>query len=79
MDQVKSGAFIAQIRREKGWIQEELGERRGVTNKTVSRWENGNYMPIRDIAPRDGGLLTYEFIDGFPFFIGEETSHNAAP
>lgn len=37
MDQVKSGAFIAQIWREKGWIQEELGERRGVTNKTVSR------------------------------------------
>lgn len=30
-------------------------------------------MPIRDIAPRDGGLLTYEFIDGFPFFIGEES------
>lgn len=25
--------------------QEELGEILGVTNKTVSRWENGNYMP----------------------------------
>lgn len=25
--------------------QEALGERLGVTNKTVSRWENGNYMP----------------------------------
>lgn len=45
MDQVKIGAFIAQLRREKGWTQEELGERLGVTNKTVSRWENGNYMP----------------------------------
>lgn len=25
--------------------QEALGERLGVTNKTVSRWERGNYMP----------------------------------
>ena len=45
MDQVKLGAFVAQLRREWGWTQEELGERLGVTNKTVSRWENGNYMP----------------------------------
>ena len=45
MDQVKLGAFVAQLRRERGWTQEELGERLGVTNKTVSRWENGNYMP----------------------------------
>lgn len=45
MDQVKIGAFIARLRRERDWTQEELGERLGVTNKTVSRWENGNYMP----------------------------------
>ena len=45
MDQGKIGAFIAQLRRERDWTQEELGERLGVTNKTVSRWENGNYMP----------------------------------
>lgn len=25
--------------------QEQLGERIGVTNKTISRWETGNYMP----------------------------------
>lgn len=25
--------------------QEQLGEKLGVTNKTISRWENGNYMP----------------------------------
>ena len=45
MDQKKIGGFIAQLRREKGWTQEALGSRLGVTNKTVSRWENGNYMP----------------------------------
>jgi len=48
MDQKQIGAFIAQLRREKGLTQQQLGELLGVTNKTVSRWENGNYMP--DIA-----------------------------
>ena len=45
MDQVKTGKFIAELRREKGLTQEMLGKKLGVTNKTVSRWENGNYMP----------------------------------
>ena len=48
MDQKKIGIFIALLRRERGITQAELGEKIGVTNKTVSRWENGNYMP--DIA-----------------------------
>ena len=29
--------------------QEQLGEKLGVTNKTVSRWENGNYLPPVEI------------------------------
>lgn len=45
MDIVKIGKFIAELRREKNLTQEELGEKLGVTNKTISRWENGNYMP----------------------------------
>ena len=45
MDQVKIGKFIAQLRRENGMTQESLGESLGVTNKTISRWETGAYMP----------------------------------
>ena len=45
MDQIKVGKFIAQLRREQGLTQEALGEKLGVTNKTVSRWETGAYMP----------------------------------
>ncbi len=45
MDQIKIGKFIAQLRREADLTQEALGQKLGVTNKTVSRWENGNYMP----------------------------------
>ena len=45
MDVQKIGIFLAKLRKEKGWTQEQLGQQLGVTNKTVSRWENGNYMP----------------------------------
>ena len=45
MDTKKIGAFIALKRKAKGLTQEQLGERLGVSNKTISRWENGNYMP----------------------------------
>ena len=45
MDIQKIGKFLAQLRREQGMTQEQLGEKLGVTNKTVSRWENGNYLP----------------------------------
>lgn len=45
MDQVKIGKFIAELRHENNFTQEALGEKIGVTNKTISRWENGNYMP----------------------------------
>lgn len=45
MDQVKVGKFIAALRKERGLTQEALGKELGVTNKTVSRWETGAYMP----------------------------------
>ena len=43
MDQIRIGKFIAALRKEKGMTQEKLGEKLGVTNKTSSSWENGNY------------------------------------
>lgn len=45
MDMVKIGKFLASLRRENNLTQEQLGERLGVTNKTISRWETGNYLP----------------------------------
>ncbi len=45
MDVKKIGEFIAYNRKNKGLTQEQLGEKLGVTNKTISRWENGKYMP----------------------------------
>ena len=45
MDMVKIGSFLAELRKERKLTQAELGEKLGVTNKTVSRWETGSYMP----------------------------------
>ena len=45
MDMLKMGSFLAELRKEHKLTQAELGEKLGVTNKTISRWETGNYMP----------------------------------
>ena len=57
MDQVKVGKFIAELRKEQGLTQEALGRRLGVTNKTVSRWETGNYMPDIELLVPLGEVL----------------------
>lgn len=49
MDQVELGKFIAKLRKDAGMTQEAFGNELGVTNKTVSRWETGLYMPPTDI------------------------------
>ena len=45
MDQITIGRFIAKKRKEQSLTQEQLAERLGVSNKTVSKWETGKCMP----------------------------------
>lgn len=45
MDQVKIGKFIAELRKEKNMTQQQLGDKIGVSFKTISKWENGRGMP----------------------------------
>ena len=45
MEQVKTGKFIAKKRKEMNLTQEQLAERLGVSNKTISKWETGKCMP----------------------------------
>lgn len=45
MNQEKIGKFIAELRKEKKLTQEQLAEQIGVTDKSISRWENGRNMP----------------------------------
>ena len=45
MNQEKIGKFISKCRKDKNITQEELAEKLNVSNKTISRWENGVNMP----------------------------------
>ena len=49
MNQQKIGAFLKELRNDKNVTQEQLGERLGVSRRTVSRWETGSNMPDLDI------------------------------
>jgi len=48
MNQKKIGQFLKELRKEKGITQEQLAEILGVTNRSISRWENGVNMPDFD-------------------------------
>lgn len=45
MDQIKIGAFMKELRNDHNLTQEQLAEKFGVSQRSVSRWENGNTMP----------------------------------
>lgn len=71
MDQKKIGEFLCACRKKKKITQTELAEKLGVTNKSISNWENARCMPdlslfkplceILDISVND--LLSGEKID----------------
>lgn len=45
MDNKKFGSFILQLRKEKGWTQQEFADKIYVTDKAVSKWERGLSFP----------------------------------
>ena len=45
MNQEKIGKFIAELRKEKGMTQLELANNLGITDRAISKWENGRGMP----------------------------------
>ena len=45
MDQIKIGSFIANKRKEKGLTQLQLAEKLNITDRAVSKWENGRSLP----------------------------------
>ena len=45
MDQQKTGQFLKMLRSQKSITQAELAEVLGVSNRSISRWENGTTMP----------------------------------
>ena len=45
MNQLVTGKFIALKRKQKNLTQEQLAEKLGVSNKTISKWETGLSVP----------------------------------
>ncbi len=67
MDSHSIGSFIGAKRREKNLTQEQLAERLGVSNKTISKWENGRCMPdysIIEALCKELDITIAELLDG---------------
>lgn len=45
MDLIKIGKFIAECRKTKGYTQASLAEELHITNRAISKWENGRSLP----------------------------------
>ena len=45
MDQKQIGSFVSELRKEKNMTQKDLAEKLGVTDRAISKWENGRGMP----------------------------------
>ena len=49
MDQIKIGKFIAECRKKQGLTQMQLAEKLNITDRAISKWENGRSMPDSSI------------------------------
>lgn len=65
MDQIKIGKFISLKRKEKGITQSELSEKLYVTDRAVSKWENGICMPDSGTIPELCNILGITINDLF--------------
>ena len=67
MNQTAIGGYIARKRKEQNLTQEQLAQQLGVSNKTISKWENGKCMPDYSIIQTlcDAlGVTLPELMDG---------------
>lgn len=67
MNQHTIGKFISRKRKEIYLTQEQLAEKLGVSNKTISKWENGKCMPDYSVVKelcKELGITVAELMDG---------------
>lgn len=67
MNQIAIGNFIEKKRKEQNLTQAQLAEKLGVSNKTVSKWENGKCMPdygVIQLLCTELGVTVSELMDG---------------
>lgn len=67
MNQKSIGEYIATKRKEKNLTQEQLAEKLNVSNKSISKWENGKCMPDYSIIEKlclELSISLNELMDG---------------
>ena len=67
MNQIAIGNFIGKKRKELNLTQAQLADKLGVSNKTVSKWENGKCMPDYGVIQplcTELGVTVSELMDG---------------
>lgn len=57
MDAARVGDFLASLRKSKGYTQQEVADELNVSNKTVSKWEQGGGFPEITVLPALAGVL----------------------
>ena len=57
MYQVKIGKFIAECRKKQNLTQLQLAEKLGITDRAISKWENGRAMPDSSLMLDLCGIL----------------------
>lgn len=57
MNSIEIGKFISNLRKEKGYTQMALAELLNVSNRTVSKWENGDGYPDITLLPEIASAL----------------------
>jgi transcriptional regulator with XRE-family HTH domain/DNA-directed RNA polymerase subunit RPC12/RpoP len=57
MDQIKIGKFIAERRKAQNLTQMQLAEKLGITDRAVSKWENGKALPDATLMLELCGIL----------------------
>jgi transcriptional regulator with XRE-family HTH domain/DNA-directed RNA polymerase subunit RPC12/RpoP len=65
MDQIKIGRFIAEKRREAKLTQQELADKLGLSNRAISKWENGICLPDAATMPELCKILKITINDLF--------------
>ena len=65
MDQIKIGKFISEKRKELGITQSELAEKLNITDRAISKWENGVCMPDVGTIPELCEILNITINDLF--------------
>lgn len=63
MNDYKFGEYIYKLRTEKGLSQAKLGKMLGVSDKAVSKWENGKAKPHVDMLKKLANVLDASFDD----------------